>query len=73
MKKLIAMIALGVMVAGSSFAQTTTTVKKDRKPRTERAGQAKTEKILGHQKKEPPKELKCWPRNTIYLRRSRLS
>lgn len=42
MKKLLAMIALGAMVTGSSFAQTTTP-KKDRKPRTERAGEGKSQ------------------------------
>ncbi|MFC6998719.1 DUF4890 domain-containing protein [Rufibacter roseus] len=39
MKKLVAMIALGAMVTGTTFAQTTP--QKDRKPRTERAGQGK--------------------------------
>jgi len=47
MKKLIAMIALGAMVAGTSFAQTAP--QKDKKPRIERAGQGKD----GRQAKSP--------------------
>ncbi|WP_192820138.1 DUF4890 domain-containing protein [Rufibacter sp. LB8] len=44
MKKLAAMIALGVMVAGTSFAQTAP--KKDRQHRTERAGQVKGDRQM---------------------------
>ncbi len=49
MKKLLAMIALGAMVTGSSFAQTAT--HKDRKPRTERSG-----KVASDKKAKSPEE-----------------
>jgi periplasmic protein CpxP/Spy len=38
MKKLIAALSLGMLVAGSAYAQTTTTPQKDQKPRSEMRG-----------------------------------
>ncbi|WP_153042728.1 hypothetical protein [Rufibacter ruber] len=49
MKKIFAMIAMGAMIAGTSFAQDAP--KKDRKPRTERAG-----KDGAHGERKSPEE-----------------